>query len=146
MRRRRAVDRLAAGRDGTVAGQQREGLAFGGPVAADEQPSSGIGCTAGRIVGRNQHAGVVEPDLAGQMHARLRPSPLSGRRISRDGRSVVEHELGLRDTRFDLPAGPCRQHEAGHVGEKRESLDQAVDLSRGHLDRPASLKLFEPAR
>jgi len=142
----RAVERLAAGRGGAVTRQQRERLAFRGPVAADEHAVRGVGGTPRRIVGGDRQARIVEPDPAGEMHAGLRPPPLARFGVERHGGRVIEHELGAGRPRLDPPAGPGGQDEPRHIGQERQPLDQAVDLRPGHLDRPPALELLEPAR
>ena len=125
--------------------QHGERLLLRGPVTTHEYPALGVGRSAGGIIGGDEDAPVVKPDSAGQLHAGLRPPAAGrGRFLAGDRGGVVEHELGSRRTGFDPPARPGREHDPGHVGKRREPLDQPVALCCGKLDGPPPLELVDP--
>ena len=128
----------------TISRQHGDRIPLRGPVAAHEDPSRGVGCAAGRLVGGNQDAGVIEPDPTCELHTRRRTAPrrphrttaavLVGRQpilfgIEADTGRVVEHELGTGRPRLDPPAGPARQLQPWQIGQYRQSVDEAVNLS-----------------
>ena len=124
--------------------QHRDRVAFRGPVAPHEDPPCRVGRAASGRIGGDQDAGVVEPDSASELDTWRRTAPrrpdgtatavFIGRHhlvlgIEADGGGIVEHELGSRGARFNLPAGPARQFQPRQIGHHRQSVDESIDLT-----------------